>query len=375
MIPAEPKRLLIANWFSRTLELEGAGSLLLGLAGTLAKGGWEVRLLLPAGGYPALPGVRIRQYVGGIPGFRSYLRAVQMNSRDADAVLLFENNPNMGFVAKHSHHRDRTWCYFFTPLQPVSAAWRGGLSRQAVAHTLAKHGFWSKLQNWHARRCIVQTRYQAEQLRRLGVAETHVIPGCGISRGETIPTRKEARQVLGWDAQPVVGYLGHYSRAKGVDVLVEAMSRTSKGVLALAHSGKGRLTPAAATRLEALRAAGRVREVGVTKATTFLAACDVAVFPYITSSVHHLPQALMESHASATPVITTDVGGVSEGHREGETGWLVRPDDAEALVGALRVAFVNLDQCRAMGRSTRNLFESSWCIEVFSAAVGNLLLR
>jgi len=368
-------RLLIAKWFPRTLELEGSGSLLPALASRMSDLGWDVRLLLPAGKNLEQAGVALLQYPGGIAGIRGYLRAVREFSRDADAALLLEQAPSMAFVAGSSRCSGRTLCYFFTPLEPLSAAWRGGLNLQALVHAIAKNGLWTKLQRWQRLRCIVQTRYQADQLSRLRPAELHVVPGCGIPRTRSIPDRRAARETLGWDERPVVGYLGHYSRAKGVEVLIEAMAHIQEGVLALAHSGKGRLTSAAVARLDALREAGRVREVGVTDAVVFLAACDVVALPYITSSIHHLPQVLMESHAAATAVITTDVGGVSDGHRDGETGWLVPAGDTDALCRALRAVLTDLELCHAIGRSARRIFESRWCIEVFAEALDTLLAR
>jgi glycosyltransferase involved in cell wall biosynthesis len=48
-----------------------------------------------------------------------------------------------------------------------------------------------------------------------------------------------------------------------------------------------------------------------------------------------LPQVLFEAHAAGTPVVGTDVGGVSAALRGGATGMLVPPDDAEAAALAL----------------------------------------
>ena len=49
-----------------------------------------------------------------------------------------------------------------------------------------------------------------------------------------------------------------------------------------------------------------------------------------------VPQVLHEAHASAIPVVATDVGGVGAAVEHGAAGLLVPPDDAGALVAAIR---------------------------------------
>jgi glycosyltransferase involved in cell wall biosynthesis len=58
---------------------------------------------------------------------------------------------------------------------------------------------------------------------------------------------------------------------------------------------------------------------------------DVFVFPTLADV---LPLAIMEAMASALPVITTNVGAISEQIDEGVTGFLIPPNDVSALTGA-----------------------------------------
>jgi glycosyltransferase involved in cell wall biosynthesis len=62
------------------------------------------------------------------------------------------------------------------------------------------------------------------------------------------------------------------------------------------------------------------------------AEADLFVFP---TRGDCLPLAVMEALAAGLPVITSAVGALPEAVRHGETGWVVPPDDAEALAGAL----------------------------------------
>lgn len=370
--PGSP-RILVTNWFWRSLQQEGAGNLLLSLGTAMRDAGWCVSLLFPDGDYPPQQDIEIITYRRGVRGLAGYLAAVRRCSAKADAVLLFENNPNMAFVARMSQRPDSTLCYFFTPLQGLQSLADSGMNAQSLVHATAKNPVWSRLQRWRSLRCIVQTQFQAEQLHQLGPAEVHVVPGCSFARANVMPDRASARRTLAWDDSTVVGYLGHYSRLKGVDSLVRAMSQLPHGILALAHSGKGRLKAETETELQKLRQAGRVRELGITDRATFLAACDVVALPYVTSSIHHIPQVLLESLAAATPVITTDVGGIRDVLDAGPVGWLVPARDGRALRAAIEEAVAGPPVCHDRGVTGRRLFESSWCMEAFSARLMELV--
>jgi glycosyltransferase involved in cell wall biosynthesis len=60
---------------------------------------------------------------------------------------------------------------------------------------------------------------------------------------------------------------------------------------------------------------------------------DLFVFP---TRGDCLPLAVMEALTSGLPVITTAVGALPEAVTQGETGWIVPPDDPAALAEALR---------------------------------------
>lgn len=60
---------------------------------------------------------------------------------------------------------------------------------------------------------------------------------------------------------------------------------------------------------------------------------DLFVFP---TRGDCLPLAVMEALTSGLPVVTTTVGALPEAVTDGETGWIVPPDDPAALADALR---------------------------------------
>ena len=366
--------LLLGCFFPRSIELEGVGTFLHGLAEGFRDCGCQVTLLRPAGEYAPIDGVASHTYAGrGIMGLWGYRAALARLTAGLDAAFLVENNPNFSFTHDWSRAA-RTFCYFLTPYQPAQSAGRMG-GRQGVLHALAKSPFWGRLQKWGGRRVIVPTNYQAEQLRPFGPRQLEVLGGSSLSARLLIADRAAARAKLGWDAAPVVGYLGHFSPAKGVDQLLLAFEQApAPAVLALAHSGKGRIGAEARAAADRLRQAGRLRELGVVDALTFLAACDVVALPYPTSSIFHPPQVMLESFAAGTAVITTDVGGLAEIHQAGQTGLLIPPRDVPALTRALAELLQSeLATDHAMGQAARRHFEQRLCREVFIRQLVRLL--
>jgi glycosyltransferase involved in cell wall biosynthesis len=373
---ADRPSILLAGYFPRSVDLEGVGSLLRGLATAMVGAGWSVRLLLPEGTSWTVAGADLHLVRTGAGRTRAYARAVRRLAAGTEAVLLIENNPALARLSRLDTGSEPTWLMFISPLNTLRVFREMGFCRQSILHAVGKSRLLARLHDWSAVRCLVASEYQAGQLRRLGVREVRVMPACGLSRQSPVPDRAAARRSLGWsaDSSPVIGYLGHYSRAKGVDTLLEAFERLPADCrLAVAYSGKGRLMRAGRERLDRFRRAGRLREHGVVDAPVFLAACDVVALPYMTSSVFHPPQVMLESFAASTPVVTARVGGVAEVVESERVGLSVPPRDPAALAGAIGRLLGDPEAAGGMGRRARALFEERLCAEAFVAEFGALL--
>jgi glycosyltransferase involved in cell wall biosynthesis/GT2 family glycosyltransferase len=68
-----------------------------------------------------------------------------------------------------------------------------------------------------------------------------------------------------------------------------------------------------------------------------------------------LPMVLAEAGAAGLPIVSTDVGAVSEVVRDGETGLLVPPGDLDALVDALARLLADRRLRTSLGRGARRL--------------------
>jgi glycosyltransferase involved in cell wall biosynthesis len=87
------------------------------------------------------------------------------------------------------------------------------------------------------------------------------------------------------------------------------------------------------------------------------ARADLFVFPTLGDV---LPLAIMEAMASSLPVVTTNVGAVTEQVEDGVTGLVVPPDDVHALANAV-LRLVKDQQLRlAMGEAARHVAEESF---------------
>ena len=160
---------------------------------------------------------------------------------------------------------------------------------------------------------------------------------------------------------PVLLYVGRFTEVKRIPLLIRAYARAREGfavraplVLLGGYPGEWEGEPPLKV----------VRELGVPD--VFLAgwrghddladglnASDVVVLPSVREQ---FGQVLIEAMACGLPVIAADAHGPAEIVEDGHTGWLVEPDDEDALVEAL-VDAVNDDAKRA--RKGRVAYEES----------------
>jgi len=85
--------------------------------------------------------------------------------------------------------------------------------------------------------------------------------------------------------------------------------------------------------------------------------------------------ASLEAMAMGLPVVTTPVGGVVDVVVDGETGYLVRKDDLEALADRLRRLRADAGLRRALGQAGRRRVEARFDGAAVAATVAELMLR
>jgi len=148
---------------------------------------------------------------------------------------------------------------------------------------------------------------------------------------------------------PVICTLGLLRAGKGVETLIDA----APGVLAQHPAAQFAIWGDGSER-EALHrlatdhgVAGAVHFLGVTNAPlSAMQGAGVFVMP---SWKESFPYVVLEAMSLGLPIVSTDVGGISEAVTDGESGLLVAPDDADALGRAIVKMLGNSELCARLG--------------------------
>jgi glycosyltransferase involved in cell wall biosynthesis/peptidoglycan/xylan/chitin deacetylase (PgdA/CDA1 family) len=147
---------------------------------------------------------------------------------------------------------------------------------------------------------------------------------------------------------------------KGVDVLLEAFALALERIpgAGLTLVGGGSSGEAYRALAAQLGIEGRLHWAGrIPNALPFIRNSDVGVLP---SRREGLPIVALETLALARPMVATAVGGTPTVVRDGETGWLVPPEDPRALADALVEAGSDPAEAARRGLAGRRLVETEF---------------
>lgn len=107
--------------------------------------------------------------------------------------------------------------------------------------------------------------------------------------------------------------------------------------------------------------AGRVHFLGPVKdVASLLAAARVFALP---SRSEGMSTALLEAMAAGLPAVATAAGGNPEVVQDGETGWLVPPEDPKAMAARLKDLLEEPERAAAMGKRARALVEERFSFD------------
>jgi rhamnosyl/mannosyltransferase len=152
---------------------------------------------------------------------------------------------------------------------------------------------------------------------------------------------------------PRVLFVGRLRYYKALDVLVAAVERLDASLLVV---GRGPMEKPWRRLARASPAAARIHFLGDVDddaLPALYAAADVFALPSDRRS-EAFGLGLAEAMAAGVPVVSTEIGtGTSFVNRDGETGLVVPPRDAEALAAALGRLLGDADLRREMGRQAQ----------------------
>lgn len=192
-----------------------------------------------------------------------------------------------------------------------------------------------------------------------------IVPyGIHPQRYEPTPERlARAAELRARHTRPLVLFVGRLVYYKGADVLVRAMTRLDADAVLI---GNGPLEGDLRELAVASGASDRISfmsPVDDEELTAYLRAADVLCLPSVaTSEAFGIVQ--LEAHACGTPVVCTDLPtGVPWVNRDGETGLVVAPGDADALASALRRLLLDDGLRERMGIRARERVLSEFTVE------------
>lgn len=101
-------------------------------------------------------------------------------------------------------------------------------------------------------------------------------------------------------------------------------------------------------------------------------AIDILACPSLTEA---FPLVIIEAMAMGKPVVGTDVGGISEAIVDGTNGFLIPPEDVDALISALQDLIGEKDLRMKMGESGVKRARSNFSIEGTVTEISKIYLE
>ena len=247
------------------------------------------------------------------------------------------------------------WLSFFAPAYASVArrARRGGSRIVSLVHNAVPHrprpGDRLLSRHWLSRCDSLVTLSSAvrDDIRGLGVEVPILEAGHPVYThfGEGVE-KSEARRVLGLPADaPVLLFFGFIRNYKGLDVLIDAMPRVLRDLpnTQLMVAGEFYEDETSIRRRTAQAGIGShvrfdTRYIPDDRVRLYFSAADLVVQPYRSATQSGV--AHVAFHFSR-PVIVTDVGGLAETVPHGEAGFVVPPENPDALARSITNYFTD----------------------------------
>lgn len=248
----------------------------------------------------------------------------------------------------------------------ILVAGKNRISTIAIAHICA---FLSYL----VPRSIICCAHKAAEVHtRLGykAASMRVVPnGYDLSLFQPNERQRAAmRAQMGGGEEMLIGFVARYDPAKDHPNLLRALAilkrRGSCPRCLLIGSGMEPSNRAVTRMIDEYQLADRVVLMGPrSDIPTIMNALDVHV---LASSAEAFPNVLAEAMACGTPCISTDVGDAAD--IVGDSGWIVPPQNAEALADAIEgaIAARTAPDWQARCERARQRIAASYSLEQMS---------
>ncbi len=211
-------------------------------------------------------------------------------------------------------------------------------ARGSDINLIAKYAIPLRWMRWAARRATASIGVSValtKEMARIGMPgqSLRTMPnGVDLNRFDLSP-QGPARAELGWPEQPTLLSVGNLVENKGHHIAIEAMQYLPDFRLIIAGEGPQRNALESLARLK--RVSPQIQFLGSidqSKLARVYAAADILV---LASSREGWPNVLLEAMACGTPVVATNVGGISEIVTSPIAGYLMPERTCQHLVDAV----------------------------------------
>ncbi|OGS19370.1 MAG: hypothetical protein A2219_06130 [Elusimicrobia bacterium RIFOXYA2_FULL_50_26] len=164
------------------------------------------------------------------------------------------------------------------------------------------------------------------------------------------------------DGVPVMGMLANFNPVKGHRYFLDAAVIIKKTMpdVHLVMAGEGPVLEQTRQKAVQLGLERCTRFIGYTEAIAeALSVMDVVVSP---SCSEGFSNTILEALYMSKPVVATDVGGNAEVIRNGQTGILIPPKNADAIARWVSAMFTDKDKARMLGNNGSRLVREKFLI-------------
>ncbi|MFL5601184.1 MAG: glycosyltransferase family 4 protein [Gemmatimonadaceae bacterium] len=157
---------------------------------------------------------------------------------------------------------------------------------------------------------------------------------------------------------PLFVYLGRLKKYKRVDAVIRAFAELNVAEATLEIAGTGDYRASLERLVESLGLRGRVKFLGFISEDAKLHLLRRAWASMLASPKEGWGISNLETASCATPVIAVNAPGVRESVINGETGFLVPPNDTQAMAAAMRGLVEAPDLLNVLGVAARRFAET-----------------
>ena len=199
--------------------------------------------------------------------------------------------------------------------------------------------------------------------------------GVDLARFDPQRARPRLRGEFGLSDTPVIGIAARPAPEKGFDILFKVLKTvlTEVSNVRVLIAGEYAWKSEYETLMRKHGLSDMVQFLGhIDDMENFYKSCDLILLTSKKVSIEGLPNALLEAMAMATPVVATNVGGVSEAITNGQDGYLFDPDNIKGIAKKVISLILDARQRQEIGEAGRLRIESEFSEQKMSSKLAEV---